>query len=103
VNKIYGDTEFSAGKYRHAGHTFEVQRIKIYNDSDCTGNIYYTSSIINVPSGHNPDSIFENDLELFSTQQTSFSDPGPSFHFDADLDLTLNSIRILILIMFLIK
>jgi disintegrin and metalloproteinase domain-containing protein 10 len=37
VNKIYGDTEFSAGKYRHAGHTFEVQRIKIYNDSDCTG------------------------------------------------------------------
>jgi len=37
VNKIYGDTEFSAGKYSHTGHTFEVQRIKIYNSSDCTG------------------------------------------------------------------
>ena len=37
VNKIYGDTEFSAGKYSHTGHTFEVQRIKIYNNSDCTG------------------------------------------------------------------
>jgi len=37
VNKIYGDTEFDAGKYSHTGHTFEVQRIKIYNSSDCTG------------------------------------------------------------------
>jgi len=37
VNRIYGDTEFSAGRYRHLGHTFEVQRIKIHNDSDCTG------------------------------------------------------------------
>jgi len=37
VNKIYGDTEFNAGKYSHTGHTFEVQRIKIYNNSDCTG------------------------------------------------------------------
>jgi hypothetical protein len=44
VNKIYGDTEFSAGKYRHAGHTFEVQRIKIYNDSDCTGNLFLTNN-----------------------------------------------------------
>ena len=38
VNKIYGDTEFDAGKYSHTGHTFEVQRIKIYNSSDCTGS-----------------------------------------------------------------
>jgi len=37
VNKIYGDTEFDAGRYSHTGHTFEVQRIKIYNSSDCTG------------------------------------------------------------------
>ena len=32
VNRIYGDTEFGAGRYRHLGHTFEVQRIKIHND-----------------------------------------------------------------------
>ena len=44
VNKIYGDTEFDAGKYSHTGHTFEVQRIKIYNSSDCTG--YNTSYFI---------------------------------------------------------
>ena len=37
VNKIYGDTEFDAGRYSHTGHTFEVQRIKIYNSSECTG------------------------------------------------------------------
>jgi len=37
VNKIYGDTDFDAGTYSHTGHTFEVQRIKIYNMSDCTG------------------------------------------------------------------
>jgi len=37
VNKIYGDTEFDAGTFSHTGHTFEVQRIKIYNSSDCTG------------------------------------------------------------------
>eukprot|EP00090_Calanus_glacialis_P005009 TRINITY_DN13825_c0_g1_i1.p1 TRINITY_DN13825_c0_g1~~TRINITY_DN13825_c0_g1_i1.p1 ORF type:complete len:904 (+),score=186.49 TRINITY_DN13825_c0_g1_i1:90-2801(+) len=35
VNRIYGDTEFAAGKYRHTGHTFQVNRIKILNDSDC--------------------------------------------------------------------
>ena len=35
VNRIYGDTEFAQGKYRHTGHTFNVNRIKILNDSDC--------------------------------------------------------------------
>jgi len=35
VNRIYGDTEFSAGRYRHTGYTFQVNRIKILNDSDC--------------------------------------------------------------------
>jgi len=35
VNRIYGDTEFGAGKYSHRGHTFQVNRIKILNDSDC--------------------------------------------------------------------
>ena len=35
VNRIYGDTEFNAGQYRHTGYTFQVNRIKILNDSDC--------------------------------------------------------------------
>jgi len=35
VNRIYGDTEFGAGRYRHTGYTFQVNRIKILNDSDC--------------------------------------------------------------------
>ena len=35
VNRIYGDTEFNAGSYRHTGYTFQVNRIKILNDSDC--------------------------------------------------------------------
>jgi disintegrin and metalloproteinase domain-containing protein 10 len=39
VNRIYRDTEFNAGKYRHFGHSFEVQRIKIHNDTECTGNL----------------------------------------------------------------
>ena len=35
VNRIYGDTEFNAGHTRHTGYTFQVNRIKILNDSDC--------------------------------------------------------------------
>jgi len=35
VNRIYGDSEFAQGKYRHTGHTFNVNRIKILNDTDC--------------------------------------------------------------------
>ena len=35
VNGIYGDTEFSAGRYRHTGYTFQVNRIQILNNSDC--------------------------------------------------------------------
>ena len=48
VNKIYGDTEFDAGGWTHAGHTFEVQRIKIYNNSDCTGNIQQQFSLLDI-------------------------------------------------------
>lgn len=36
VNRIYSDTTFD-GKYRHHGYQFEVQRIKIHNDSHCGG------------------------------------------------------------------
>ncbi len=35
VNRIYSDTSFD-GKYKHNGYQFEVQRIKIHNDSQCT-------------------------------------------------------------------
>lgn len=34
VNRIYSDTQFD-GKYKHTGYQFEVQRIKIHNDSQC--------------------------------------------------------------------
>ncbi|XP_059091577.1 disintegrin and metalloproteinase domain-containing protein 10-like isoform X2 [Tigriopus californicus] len=34
VNRIYSDTPFD-GKYKHNGYQFEVQRIKIHNDSQC--------------------------------------------------------------------
>lgn len=34
VNRIYSDTPFD-GKYKHNGYQFEVQRIKIHNDSKC--------------------------------------------------------------------
>lgn len=37
VNRIYGDTEFAAGSYSHTGHTFQVNRIKILNQTDCEG------------------------------------------------------------------
>ena len=36
VNRIYSDTSFD-GKYKHNGYQFEVQRIKIHNDSKCDG------------------------------------------------------------------
>jgi len=48
VNRIYGDTEFSAGRYRHTGYTFQVNRIKILNDSDCYGpdkNVFCQNNI----------------------------------------------------------
>lgn len=35
VNRIYSDTSFD-GKYKHNGYQFEVQRIKIHNDSSCS-------------------------------------------------------------------
>ena len=34
VNRIYSDTSFD-GKYKHNGYQFEVQRIKIHNDTKC--------------------------------------------------------------------
>ena len=34
VNRIYSDTPFD-GKYKHNGYQFEVQRIKIHNESQC--------------------------------------------------------------------
>lgn len=36
VNRIYSDTSFD-GKYKHNGYQFEVQRIKIHNDTNCKG------------------------------------------------------------------
>lgn len=36
VNRIYSDTSFD-GKYKHNGYQFEVQRIKIHNDTKCPG------------------------------------------------------------------
>jgi len=36
VNRIYSDTSFD-GKYKHNGYQFEVQRIKIHDDSKCHG------------------------------------------------------------------
>lgn len=36
VNRIYSDTSFD-GKYKHNGYQFEVQRIKIHDDTKCKG------------------------------------------------------------------
>eukprot|EP00096_Caligus_rogercresseyi_P006998 TRINITY_DN2419_c0_g1_i1.p1 TRINITY_DN2419_c0_g1~~TRINITY_DN2419_c0_g1_i1.p1 ORF type:complete len:912 (+),score=234.10 TRINITY_DN2419_c0_g1_i1:255-2990(+) len=36
VNLIYSDTRFN-GKYKHKGYQFEVQRIKIHDNSKCSG------------------------------------------------------------------
>lgn len=36
VNRIYSDTSFD-GQYKHNGYQFEVQRIKIHNDTKCKG------------------------------------------------------------------
>jgi hypothetical protein len=39
VNRIYQETPFD-GRYKHNGYQFEVQRIKIHNDSGCEKQLH---------------------------------------------------------------
>ena len=66
VNRIYSDTEFN-GRYNHNGYQFEVQRIKIHNDSHCSDT---------PKNSHNE---FSNSIKKHSSRRRN--DFGQSEHF----------------------
>jgi hypothetical protein len=67
VNHIYSETPFD-GKYKHNGYQFEVQRIKIHNDSKCgktsTNNRNGFSSSSGSDGGGSSDSLTSTSAHL---------------------------------------